>query len=372
VELCDLGDNTINEEVKAKFTKGKIDKGVAFPTCISVNHIAGHLSPLRDDASALAEGDLVKIDFSVHIDGYVNSVANTTIATNNKKEAVTGRKADAICAAHMAGEAALRIIKPGKKNTEVTEMIQKVADSFKCTPLEAVLSHQLKRFVIDGNKVILNRTVLDQKVEEFTFEENEVYAIDIVMSTGEGKAKETESRTTIYKRSLDQSYLLKLKAARYVFNEISNRFQTFPFTIRALDEKRGRFGIVECLKHGLVQPYPVLYEKAGEFISQFKFTVFVLPSMTQKANSAELPFVSSQLSVSDPQVLAILNTGTKRIKSNKNKKKKKKPAASAAAAPVAAASSTSSSSSSSPSSLEPSSSSSSTAQEDVQMEISSN
>jgi hypothetical protein len=33
---------------------------------------------------------------------------------------------------------------------------------------------------------------------------------------------------------------------------------------RALkDEKTARLGISECLKHDLVEPYPVLYEKAG-------------------------------------------------------------------------------------------------------------
>lgn len=50
-----------------------------------------------------------------------------------------------------------------------------------------MLSHQLKQFVIDGNKVILSVSNPDTKVDEFEFEENEVYAIDIVTSTGEGK-----------------------------------------------------------------------------------------------------------------------------------------------------------------------------------------
>lgn len=53
--------------------------------------------------------------------------------------------------------------------------------------MEGVLSHQLKQFVIDGNKVIISVSNPDTKVDEFEFEENEVYAIDIVTSTGEGK-----------------------------------------------------------------------------------------------------------------------------------------------------------------------------------------
>jgi len=98
--------------------------------------------------------------------------------------------------------------------------------------LEGVLSHQLKRFVIDGNNVVINKETLEQKVEDVTFEDWDAYTFDIVMSTGEGKARETEARTTIFKRAVDQRYTLKLKASRAVFTEINARFPTMPFTLR--------------------------------------------------------------------------------------------------------------------------------------------
>jgi len=313
--------------VGAIYTKGKIEKGVAFPTSISVNNCAGHFSPLVGDVVELHDGDLAKVDLGVHIDGFISVTAHSIIVSGNPTTATpqptTGRKADVICAAYYAAECAHRLIKPGKKNTDVTEAIKKVAEQFKCEALEGVLSHQMKRFVVDGNKCIINKSTLDQKVDEFEFEDYQAYGVDIVMSTGEGKAKEAEIRTTIYKRAVDQNYLLKMKAARYVFNEISTRFPTLPFSLRALDEKRGKLGITECLKHDLVSPYPVLFEKPGEFVAQFKFTVLVLPSGTMKLNSQPLPFVSSEHKLQDPAIEAIMALGTKRTKKNKNKKKKK-------------------------------------------------
>jgi len=45
----------------------------------------------------------------------------------------------------------------------------------------------MKQFVIDGNKVVLSLSNPDTRVDEAEFEENEVYAIDIVTSTGDGK-----------------------------------------------------------------------------------------------------------------------------------------------------------------------------------------
>jgi len=186
--------------------------------------------------------------------------------------------------------------------------------------MEGVLSHQMKRFIIDGNKVIINKQTVDQKVEEFEFEDYEVYAVDIVMSTGEGKSRETETRTTIYKRAVDQNYLLKLKTSRYVFNEVNKRFPTLPFTLRSLDEKQARLGITELITHGLVSNYPVLYEKSGEFVAQFKYTVLVTPTGTVRLNSFPLPHVTSQFKLEDKELNDLLAKGTKR--NTKNKKKK--------------------------------------------------
>ena len=45
----------------------------------------------------------------------------------------------------------------------------------------------MKQYVIDANKVVLNVPGPDTRVDDAEFEENEVYAIDIVTSTGEGK-----------------------------------------------------------------------------------------------------------------------------------------------------------------------------------------
>ena len=44
-----------------KNAKKKIDRGVAFPTCVSVNNTVGHFSPLASDETVLEEGDMVKM-----------------------------------------------------------------------------------------------------------------------------------------------------------------------------------------------------------------------------------------------------------------------------------------------------------------------
>lgn len=144
------------------------------------------------------------------------------------------------------------------------------------------------------------------------------------MSTGDGKVKPGEAKTTIYRKT-DNMYNLKIQASRYVIGEVNKRFNKVPFTLRSLDEKRGRLGIVECLKNQLVEEYPVVYEKEGEIVAQFKFTVLLLPNSIQKLNAFNyLPYVQSQYNITDPALTSILQMGLKRTSNAKKKKKKKK------------------------------------------------
>jgi len=195
------------------------------------------------------------------------------------------------------------------------------------SPLEGVLSHEVKRNLIDGNNVILQRTEVDQNVEEFAFEMNQVYVIDITMSTGEGKTREVESRTTVFKRAVDRAYQLKVQASRAILSEIQKNAPILPFNLRILDEKKRKFGIVEIVKHDLLDTYPVLYEKQGETVVQFKFTALILSESTERLNSFTLPHVTSEYSIdSDPEVQAIMALPTEREGEKKTKKRTKRKA----------------------------------------------
>ena len=95
----------MEEELKKVFTNKKskkLERGIAFPTCISVNHIFGHYSPMSDESSSLQEGDLAKIDLGCHLDGFVAQAAHTIIVSNDSGSKVVGKKAEVVLAAHNA------------------------------------------------------------------------------------------------------------------------------------------------------------------------------------------------------------------------------------------------------------------------------
>ena len=72
-------------------TTGFNRAGIAFPTCISPNHCVGHYSPLvSEDTVEIKEGDIVKIDLGVHVDGYIAVVAHTLASQHAPQGASLG------------------------------------------------------------------------------------------------------------------------------------------------------------------------------------------------------------------------------------------------------------------------------------------
>eukprot|EP00698_Gefionella_okellyi_P015695 TRINITY_DN4446_c0_g1_i1.p1 TRINITY_DN4446_c0_g1~~TRINITY_DN4446_c0_g1_i1.p1 ORF type:complete len:393 (-),score=132.83 TRINITY_DN4446_c0_g1_i1:52-1230(-) len=331
VELCKIGDSLLQKGTDALYTKAKgerkVEKGIAFPTCVSLNNVVGHYSPLSTDTPvvALKDGDLVKVDLGAHVDGYIAMGAHSFVVGVATAE---GRQADVLAAAHYAAEAIHRLLRPGKTGYEIQNTIQKIASVFNVRGVEGTLSHSMKRFVIDGNNVITNSTAnIENKVDDFTIGENEVYGIDLLFSTGEGKPVESEQRTTVFKRRVDVQYRLKMKASMKTFSEFNKRFPATPFSLRLLeDEKTAKLGIIECLKHDLVAPYPVLIEKEGETVVQLKFTALVLPSATHRITGLPTVAYKPNATIEDKDLLALLATSAGK------KQRKKKPAKKAAPA----------------------------------------
>merc|ERR1711972_287662 len=325
--LCEKGDGIMLEETGKIYNKKvkdkKIEKGIAFPTCISVNELVGHFSPLKGESRNLKSGDVVKVDMACHIDGFIAAAAHTIVIGEEKVE---DRRADVVHAAWTAAEAALRLVQVGNSNTQVTEAFAKAAEEFSCKPVQGVKSHQLKKHVIDGSRYISNVENLEEKNEKFEFELNEVYCIDVVMSTGEGKGREAELRSTVFKRAVETTYLLKTQKARQFISEVNRRFPALPFTLRAIeDEQVARVGASEARRHELLEEYPVLKEKDKEFVAQFKFTVLLLPGGTKKITGLPLGDGEKQLvtacEVKDEDLKKLLSASANPKKKKKKEKK---------------------------------------------------
>jgi methionine aminopeptidase len=96
-----------------------------------------------------------------------------------------------LLAAHHALEAAVRMLLPSKehKNSEVSELITKICKIYDVSPVENMISHDISQFKMSGEKQIILNPSDEQKgkVEKCAFADYEVYILDVLVSSGEGK-----------------------------------------------------------------------------------------------------------------------------------------------------------------------------------------
>lgn len=286
-EIIDQGYLEITNELNNVYPEIK-NKGIAFPICLSLNNIAGHYCLATD---ILKEGDLLKIEFGIHIDGFPTTIAFTTLITNNTKIAKDDKRANVMKAAIKASREVAKKMKPGVLNTEIVKIIEEAAKEFNCTLptcsesgiIPGILSYQMSQNIIDfdANKddelEYIHRFIMpkqnptyDFALQELPLEENEVYAIDIVMCSGQGKLVKSND-TCIFKRNYDKHAELKLKASRNVLNSVKSKY---PVIVDCQD-LNNKMGLKECLSKEILQSYPVVCEKTGEFIARIKFTIIV-------------------------------------------------------------------------------------------------
>lgn len=271
----------LQEVYNSKNTK-KTERGQSFPTCVSVNNIMGHYSPLEDESITLAKGDVAKIITGCHIDGWASNAAMTVVVGSSAEAKVTGVQNDIAVACHAAMLAAQRAIRIGNTNMDVTRAIARVCAAFNVNPVEAVLSHKILKYCIDSNETIIQKETPTQQVNEWAFQPGDVIGLDVYVSNGEGVPKEDEARCTVFKRELNKQYMLKMKSSRAFFSEMDKRFPSMPFSIRQFENPTGaRAGVTECLNHRLIQDLPVFSDKKGSLIAQEMCTIAILPKSVQ-------------------------------------------------------------------------------------------
>merc|ERR1712054_21456 len=158
--------------------------------------------------------------------------------------------------------------------------------------------------------------------EKYEFALHEVYAVDVLISSGDGQGREKDAKITVYKKTED-TYMLKMKTSREFYSKVQKQFGSMPFNLRSMDdEKKARMGVVECVAHKLIEPFQVLYDKEGAHVAQYKFTVLLMPNGPHKITG--LPFdeaiCKSEKSIEDAEIQKLLKTSANPKAAKKKKK----------------------------------------------------
>lgn len=241
----------------------------AFPVNLCINNIAAHYtSPKKDDELEINEGDLVKIDLGVHVEGYIVDTAFTV--SFSEEELLE----NIIQSTEVAYDAAKLMVKPKTNTREIGKKIEDIIKGFKYNPIKELGGHQIERWTVHGKKQLPELGSQGGDI----MEEGEVFSIEIFASTGVGSVHNTNN-TYIYELN---PYIgrvpLRRKTSKQLLGFIKKKYTTLPFAERWLaNEFRFgvAFGLQELVQQGKLQAHYVLAEKKGVRVAQIEETIIV-------------------------------------------------------------------------------------------------
>ncbi len=237
----------------------------AFPVNISINNIAAHYTPTVNDSTILKEGDVVKVDFGVHVNGYCIDTAFTVEINDNKYK-------DLIEASRKALENVKKIIRKDIEISEIGRVVENTIKSYNYSPIYNLSGHKIEQYVLHAGITIPN---YDNK-SKIKLSEG-IYAIEPFATNGVGLVKE-DKPSGIY--SIISNKPIRDPNIKKFFQEIYNKYKTLPFAYRWLykdyNNKINLKLFIEYLKkNGNIHEYPILVEQSNGIVTQFETTFYI-------------------------------------------------------------------------------------------------
>ena len=234
---------------------------------MAVNDIAAHYCPEEDDTSTSQEGQLIKVDIGVHIDGYIADNAMTIEVGNSNQYK------DHIKAAQNALKAAIKLVQPGVQLWQLGEAQMSEAEALGLTTVKNLSGHTIDQYKVHGGISIPSYNTKDKT----QIKENTQIAIEPFVTEGTGLIKE-KGQATIFMIEKQRS-TRSLYGQRILAHPTIKQQQTLPFTTRWLTRSLGKspalLGLKQLQQDGIIKAYPPLAEVSKGMVAQFEHSMIV-------------------------------------------------------------------------------------------------
>lgn len=235
----------------------------AFPVNISINDMAAHWHPECNDQTAIKEGDYVKIDVGVHVDGYIGDTAKT-VRVAGKDNLIT-------CSEKMLEEM-LKMVRPGTTVGDIGEVAEKVAKEFGFNPVRNLTGHSLGRYDVHAGLTIPNI----KNDSQYQLREDEIIAIEPFCTAGNGFVKDS-GKPLILRWIIDRP--TRLVEARKILEIARTEYERLPFAKRWIQKRfsplKVELSLKELLSSNALYGYEPLREVSGKPVAQSEHTVIV-------------------------------------------------------------------------------------------------
>jgi len=237
----------------------------AFPCNLSINEIAAHYTPYKGDDSVLKEGDYLKVDLGVHVDGYIADTA-VTFRVGMEED-------DLMAASKEALENAISVIRAGVKISEIGKAIEETIRGYGFNPIVNLSGHKIDRYKLHAGISIPN---IYRPNDSYVLKEGDVIAIEPFATTGAGQVIEVPP-ALIFMHIRDRP--VRMAQARRLLMHIKREYNGLPFAYRWLQgfmpEGQLKLALAQLDRAGAIYSYQVLREVRGGLVSQFEHTVIV-------------------------------------------------------------------------------------------------
>lgn len=255
----------IVESVEAKIRE--LGGEPAFPAQISRNHIAAHYCPPPDDETVVEDGDILKLDCGVHVDGYVADNAVTVDLRD-------GNDSPLAMASRVALENVIAMVGPGVAISDMGRTIHDTIAAMGFKPVFNLTGHGVARFVIHCKPSIPN---YDDKRPD-RLRAGQVIACEPFATDGKGYIEEV-GKAEVFQQN--RPLKKRDKLPEDVENALSNMHR-LPFARRDLQRffsEQESEKVLSLLRgKRLLHEYPPLAEKPGTRISQHEHTIMIMES----------------------------------------------------------------------------------------------
>ncbi|MAF99211.1 MAG: type II methionyl aminopeptidase [Nanoarchaeota archaeon] len=231
---------------------------------MALNDTAAHYCPEENDESVSKEGDLIKIDIGVHIDGWIADNAMTVEVGSNEFS-------DMIKASQNALKAAIKLVEPGRQLWELGEAQLSEAEALGFTTVKNLSGHTLAPYTVHAGTSIPSFNTKDKK----ELQEGWQIAIEPFVTNGDGLIKE-KGKASIF--MVESNRGVRSPYARKILDQVKSQ-NGLPFTTRWLTRTLGpgaaALGLRELERSEIIKEYPPLVEISGGMVTQFEHSMIV-------------------------------------------------------------------------------------------------
>ncbi|OJJ49112.1 hypothetical protein ASPZODRAFT_23385 [Penicilliopsis zonata CBS 506.65] len=250
--------------------------GMGFPTGLALNNCAAHYTPNPGQKDiVLQQEDVMKVDFGVHINGWIVDSAFTMTfdpVYDNLLAAVKD-----------ATNTGIKVAGIDARMGEIGGAIQEAMESYeveikgKTYGVKAIRSlsgHNIEQYKIHAGKSVPFIKTSDQT----KMEEGDVFAIETFGTTGRGHLQDGPG---VYGYGLNHDVThthLNLSSARSLLKTVKENFGGIVFCRRYLDRlglDRYLLGLNSLVNHGVLEMYPPLNDIKGSYTAQFEHTILI-------------------------------------------------------------------------------------------------